>query len=201
MWSDHECGVVWRNCGRRSNKPSSGISQMLRVHEWWVSFPEWSTRTPSTAHSHQKSQMFHSYPGTETGPPLGIWLIPKSSIPRCEYKMRRGSSGAALMTFFRFLAWPGPAMLACPHSATTEQWRLHALAPWVSTDSSWLAKVYSLPSQGHLTLLAFTACQGNNSIPAALQGWKRDIIFPLEGWTVKSLRQTGRDWGSILTIC
>lgn len=56
-------------------------------------------------------------PWNRDRPTCHLRLIAKSSVLRCEnikceYKMRQGHSGAALMTFFRFLAWAGPAMLA-----------------------------------------------------------------------------------------
>lgn len=120
-----------------------------------------------------------------------LWLIPKPLIPRCEYKMRQGPSGAPLMTFFIFLAWPGPAMLACLTWPRLNCEGLHSLAPspHVSTDSFRLAKVFSLPSQGYLTLLLLTGCQGNNSILPCSRGLEGRLFFP---WEVRLWRAEDR---------
>lgn len=63
---------------RRRAVPYTRISQLLSFHEWWVYFPESSTRNPlAIAQGCQKSQILHSH--------HRLWWSPKSSIPRCEY--------------------------------------------------------------------------------------------------------------------
>lgn len=185
MWLDHECGAGWRNWGNRSDRPQSGISQMLRLHEQWVSFPEFfTTLFFSFLHSSESSEVLgiSFRPHMEAGPHVTSGWCLNPQFLDVNIKWGRPQWWCSYDLFhISWMAWC--CLAGLPHSATTELWSLHALVLWprLSADSFWLASCYSLPSQGHLILWPLIACWGNNSILPCSEELEERLFIPWKG--------------------